>query len=274
MNRDHTLSATAAQLDRYTLSVTRGEGVVGTPDSGATTYDEGTQVNYSYSLQSGYINLVVTLDGATVSASGTVTMNSNHTLTAGASLPGDDDPPTVRITSHEEGDAVSGTITIQANASDDKGISKVEFYIDGSLEKTDTSSPYRHNWNTTNYSDDFHTIKATAYDTANQKRSHQITLTVNNGGVEIPPSISITTPSNNATVSGTVAIQTDVSASGGVNRVEFYIDGDLKSTDTSFPFTYNWNSSTYLDGTHFIKAVVYDNSNRTAEDEIMVTVRN
>jgi hypothetical protein len=66
MDRDHTLTATATPLDRYTLTVTKGEGVVGTPDSGTTTYDEGTVVNYSYSLQSGYTNLGVTLDGATV----------------------------------------------------------------------------------------------------------------------------------------------------------------------------------------------------------------
>ncbi|UCH93906.1 MAG: hypothetical protein JSV88_27070 [Candidatus Aminicenantes bacterium] len=179
MDRDHTLSATASQLDRYTLSVTRGEGVVGSPDSGNTTYDEGTQVNYSYSLQSGYIDLVVTLDGAAVPASGIINMNSNHTLIATASLAGDE-PPTVSITSPANGDIVSGTTTIYADASDDKGISKVEFYIDGSLEKTDTSSPYRHNWNTRGYPNGPHTIKVIAYDTANQSKEAEISVTVNN----------------------------------------------------------------------------------------------
>lgn len=273
MDRNHTLTAAASPLNQYTLTVTKGEGVAGTPNSGATTYDEGTAVNYSYSLQSGYTNLVVTLDGANVSASGTITMNSNHTLVANATFAGDN-RPSVTITSPSNGATVSGVTTITADASDDKGINKVEFYIDGSLKKTDSSSPYRYNWDTTNYSDGSHTIKVTAYDTANQNRSRTITVTVNNGGGGNQPSISITNPSHNATVSGTVTIRTNVSASGGVNRVEFYIDGDLKRTDTSSPYTYNWNTTTYPDGTHFIKAVVYDNSNRTDEAEILVTVRN
>ena len=66
----------------YTLAVTVGEGVTGTPTAGTSTSKKGTVVNYNYSLQSGYSSLSVTLDGATAPASGTVTMNANHTLAA------------------------------------------------------------------------------------------------------------------------------------------------------------------------------------------------
>ena len=72
----------------YTLDVTKGAGVNGTPDSGSTTYNEGETVNYSYSLKSGYSNLVVKLDGNTAAASGTITMDSDHTLTATATAQG------------------------------------------------------------------------------------------------------------------------------------------------------------------------------------------
>jgi hypothetical protein len=68
----------------YTLTVNVGEGVTGTPASGSSSNKKGTVVNYSYSLQSGYDNLAVTLDGAAVAASGTITMNANHTLEAKA----------------------------------------------------------------------------------------------------------------------------------------------------------------------------------------------
>jgi hypothetical protein len=273
MDRNHILTAAASPLNQYTLTITKGEGINGIPDSGVTTYDEGTVVNYSYSLQGGYTNLVVTLDGANVSASGTITMNSNHTLVANATL-AEDNRPSVTITSPSSGATVSGVITVTADASDDKGINKVEFYIDGSLKKTDSSTPYRYSWDTTTYSDGSHTIKVTAYDTANKNRSRTITVTVKNEGGGNPPSIIFTNPKNNETVSGTVTIQTNVSASGGVNRVEFYIDGDRKGTDTSSPYTYNWDTTLYPNGTHFIKAIVYDNLNRTAEAEILVTVRN
>jgi hypothetical protein len=68
----------------YTLTVTVGEGVSGTPAAGSSSNKKGTVVNYDYALQSGYSDLSVTLDGASVAASGTVTMNADHTLEAKA----------------------------------------------------------------------------------------------------------------------------------------------------------------------------------------------
>jgi len=63
------------------LTVTVGEGVTGTPVAGTSTHEKGTAVAYNYSLQSGYKNLQVTLDGIVQSgSSGQVTMNAKHTL--------------------------------------------------------------------------------------------------------------------------------------------------------------------------------------------------
>jgi hypothetical protein len=64
------------------LHVTKGVGVDGTPNSGTYSYDAGSVVSYNYSLQTGYKNLVVKLDGNTVASSGSVIMNTNHTLTS------------------------------------------------------------------------------------------------------------------------------------------------------------------------------------------------
>ena len=69
----------------YTLTVSVGEGVTGSPAAGTSTSKKGTVINYSYAKQAGYDNLVVTLDGAPVAASGSVTMNANHALEAKAS---------------------------------------------------------------------------------------------------------------------------------------------------------------------------------------------
>ena len=73
---------------KHTLTVTKGTGVDGTPNSGTYTHNEGDTVNYNYSLQSGYTNLVVTLDDNTVANSGIITMDSEHTLTATATVQG------------------------------------------------------------------------------------------------------------------------------------------------------------------------------------------
>ncbi len=84
---------------------------------------------------------------------------------------------TISITAPADSAVVTGIITIAAAASDHKGISKVEFYIDGTLKAQDTSSPYAYSWNTAQYSAGLHTIKAIAYDTDNQTASDQHTVT-------------------------------------------------------------------------------------------------
>ena len=66
----------------YTLTVNVGEGVSGAPAAGTSTTRKGTVITYSYAQQAGYDNLAVTLDGVPVAASGTVTMNADHTLEA------------------------------------------------------------------------------------------------------------------------------------------------------------------------------------------------
>jgi len=71
-------------IGQYTLTVTVSNGISGTPATGAYSYVENSVVNYSYSLQTGYTNLVVTLDGAPVAATGVITVTGNHVLSATA----------------------------------------------------------------------------------------------------------------------------------------------------------------------------------------------
>jgi hypothetical protein len=67
--------------------------------------------------------------------------------------------------------------------------------------------------------------------------------------------VTITNPPNGATVSGTVYITT--STVGCIDTVEFYIDGSLKSTDTTPPFQYIWDTTLYSPGTHIIEVKGY-----------------
>ena len=69
-----------AEDAQYVLTVTVGEGITGTPATGSYSYTDADLVNFSYSLQSGYENLVVQLDGVTVGNNGIISMNTNHTL--------------------------------------------------------------------------------------------------------------------------------------------------------------------------------------------------
>jgi glucose/arabinose dehydrogenase/regulation of enolase protein 1 (concanavalin A-like superfamily) len=89
--------------------------------------------------------------------------------------------PTVSVTSPSSGATVSGTANISANATDDVGVTKVEFYVDGSIKSTDTTSPYNFSWDTTSSANSSHSLVAKAYDAAgNIGTSTSVSVTVNN----------------------------------------------------------------------------------------------
>jgi len=174
-----------------------------------------------------------------------------------------DQPPSVSITSPQNGDFINKTITIKVNASDDKGVTKVEFYIDNVLKGTDTNPPYEWSWDTTKHTSGAHNIKARAYDTINQTAEHTIQVTVDQ-----PPNIFITSPSPGSNVYGIVTIETSVSDDFGINKVQFYVNGELSKTSTESSHIFNWGTNNIFNGQYTIKAVVYDTRNQTAQDQI------
>lgn len=114
---------------------------------------------------------------------------------AGAvSPPADTESPTVGINSPANGANVSQTIAVTASASDNVGVTKVEFLIDNQLRETDTSGPYSFNWNTANEANGSHNVTAKAYDAAGNGpvTSASVSVTVNNStttpGDTTPPS--------------------------------------------------------------------------------------
>jgi hypothetical protein len=93
----------------------------------------------------------------------------------------DTTPPTVSITSPSGGSTVSGVVSVQASASDNVGVTKVEFSVDGNLRGTSTSSPYSFSWDTASTSNGGHTLSAKAYDAAgNTGTSPAVNVSVSN----------------------------------------------------------------------------------------------
>ena len=90
------------------------------------------------------------------------------------------------------------------------------------------------------------------------------------GGCNI--SIAITSPANNDTVSGSITIRAAVTGNCVVDRVEFYIDGVLKGTDRSEPYSYDWDTVTAFEGPHTLRVVVYSTTGKNNDSQITVTV--
>ncbi|MGH7801995.1 MAG: S8 family serine peptidase [Thermodesulfobacteriota bacterium] len=91
-----------------------------------------------------------------------------------------DNPPNVLITNPLDNDLVSGTLTISADADDDFGIGRVDFFVNNDLIGTDDTPPYEIPWDSTTVVDGDYTITATAIDTANLNSSDSINVTVDN----------------------------------------------------------------------------------------------
>jgi serine protease len=276
---------------------------------------------------------------------------------------GDTTPPTVSAS--ESG--TSGTITLSATASDNVGVTKVEFYVDNVLKGTDTTSPYSMTLDSTTLSNASHSLTAKAYDAANNVgTSSAVSFTINNGttsnvlqngvGVTISDSVvnhqqnwtmavpagatnlvfsmsggtgdpdlyvkfgsaptltsydcrpyvsgpaescpittaqagtyyvmvntyaaysgttlkgSFTAPGGGDTTpptvsasesgtSGTITLSATASDNVGVTKVEFYVDGTLKGTDTTSPYSMTLDSTTLSNASHSLVAKAYDAAN-------------
>ncbi len=138
-------------------------------------------------------NIRITTDGLnlfTVSADGAVTQGPNEVVASAlpqsfllddAPTTPDSQPPTTSITAPANGASVAGTVNVTASATDNIGVAKVEFYLDGVLQSTDTTSPYAWSWNSTTATNTSHSLASKAYDAAsNSAMSTAVAVTVNN----------------------------------------------------------------------------------------------
>jgi hypothetical protein len=72
------------------------------------------------------------------------------------------------------------------------------------------------------------------------------------------PTVVITSPADETTVSGTVGITGNAQDSNSISKVEFYVDWALKATDGGgSPFNFTWNTSGVAAGSHTVAAMAY-----------------
>jgi poly(hydroxyalkanoate) depolymerase family esterase len=122
---------------------------------------------------------------------------------SGGGSGGDTTPPTVSLTAPASGATLSGSVTLTANASDNVGVARVDFLVDGAVAGSDTTSPYSLSLNTASLSNGTHSLAARAVDTSNNTgTSATISVTVQNttggGGTAHTETFSSTAGPDNA----------------------------------------------------------------------------
>jgi hypothetical protein len=126
----------------------------------------------------------------------------------GAVANGDTTPPTV--SAGETGS--SGTITLSANASDNVGVTKVEFWVDGALKGTATAAPYSMTMDSRSLPNGSHSLIAKAFDAAaNSASSTAVSFSIANAGA------SISETESNGTIATANAVGSATSVSGFIS---------------------------------------------------------
>jgi len=197
-------------------------------------------------------------------------VNAYKALLAAGTVTTDTTPPTVSISSPANGATLSRTISVQGTATDNMGVTTIQFYVDGQVLSTASSSPFSFSWNTANYVNGAHTLKVTASDAAGHVGSASVSVNVNNVTVTdtTPPTVSIVSPVASTSVQllggPNVTITASASDNVAVAQVSFYIDGALKCTDTGSPYTCGWNIKKANSGAHTIKVTAWDTAGNSA----------
>ncbi len=156
-------------------------------------------------------------------AAGNIGAPSNEAV---ATVTSDTTSPTVAVTAPASGATVSGTVTVTANASDNVGVTNVQFTLDGvALGAADTSAPYSTSWTTTTATPGQHVLRAVASDAAgNQTTSVPVTVTVDNS-VPPPPSGLVAAYGFNAGSGTTLADATGKGHTGTIAGAAWSVAG-------------------------------------------------
>jgi hypothetical protein len=183
--------------------------------------------------------------------------------------------PAITLDEPAAGGIVSGDAYIRSTASDDQGVARVRFYVDGVQLGSRTVTPHRWKWDTRTTGDGPHTVRVQAEDAAgNTSSSQAITVTVLNAAPMV--TVSIDAPLPGAVVSGNaVYITTTPVATLGVARVRFYLDGVQLGSRIAAPWRWKWDTRSASNGAHELRAVAEDGLGRSGPSTtVPVTVSN
>jgi len=161
---------------------------------------------------------------------------------------------------------LSGTVTVSALATDDVGVTQVDFFVDGVLIGSDTVSNFEVQWDTTGVTNADHELTALAHDAAgNMTASAPLTVTVLNDSQA--PTVSITSPSDGDDVSGQVVVTVAASDDVGVTEVSLLVNGVSVGTDTTSPFEIVWDTTTFADDRYDLVARALDAVGNSTDSE-------
>ncbi len=173
--------------------------------------------------------------------------------------PSDTQAPTVAISSPVASSTVSGVTAVGLTASDNVGVTKAELRVNGALVATDSTAPFGFSWDTTRVANGMASLEVRAYDAAGNVGTSPV-VSVNVANVApadtSPPTLSISRPTDGATVSGSFWVTASAKDNAGTAglQMSLSINGTVVSSSTGTgSIKYSWNTRHWPSGTYTLR---------------------
>lgn len=181
----------------------------------------------------------------------------------------DTQAPTIGIASPAGGSRVSGLVPVDVTYSDNTGVTRAEFYVDGVKVATDDTSPFAFAWDTTVHADGTRTLTAKAYDAAgNVGTSAAVSVTVANDTVA--PVISSLSLVDGMTVAAKQAISASATDNVAVAKMSLTIDGKEVAVSYGGSISYSWSTRKVAKGAHTVTVRAWDAGGNSGSKSVTV----
>jgi hypothetical protein len=173
--------------------------------------------------------------------------------------------PAVSITSPVEGSTLSGLVNIDVDATDDVGVTRVDFFRKGALIGSDTTPPFSFAWDPREVgllidlgrgegpgrSLGVDPTGVQDVETVHGRRGRHVARRVVGLRAEVGGSIRLG--------GGIVTVAASAQDNIGVARVEFYSDYNvLIGSDTTAPYSVDWDTTPLSNGIHNLRVRIDD----------------
>ncbi|WP_305046180.1 S8 family serine peptidase [Geoalkalibacter sp.] len=181
-------------------------------------------------------------------------------------------PPSVALTSPAAATVVSGIVTLKAAASDEGGVARVRFLVNGKILGEVTGEPYAFSWDTRKEPAGWHGLRAEAVDAAgNVGQSTEVRVLIEEPVVDTQaPQVSIRAPLNGSRLPNNALVDAQGWDNVGVVRMELYINGSLAATSHSGTLSYRWMTNKMPAGAYTLSVKAFDAAGHVAQDSVTV----
>jgi hypothetical protein len=161
-------------------------------------------------------------------------------------------------------DLYRGIVEVSADAWDNVGVERTEFYLDDVLVFTDYSPPFVFSVDTSVYENGVHMLEVVAKDDSGQSMTETRSIEIINVEDKDAPKVELTSPTQDEELEGVVQVTATLSDDVGLAYVFFKVEGQsegfkgLPSNPKTTSVTFDWDTTTIENGEYRIGIEAFD----------------